>query len=488
MNRSKAAIFSSLVAAFLSSFLLPAQPAAADTPAATPEQKPMPGLDLARQLNDAFAAVADNVSPSVVVIEITEKPSRGRRGGMRRQAMGEGSGIIVSKDGYILTNNHIVDNAEKIKVYLRDGTMFLATLKGTDPQTDIAVIKINPGTTKLNVAKLGDSNKLRVGEFVMAIGHPLELKYSVTVGHVSALGRQLPTDSYADMPDDQEYIQTDAVINPGNSGGPLVNLAGEVIGVNSMMEGYTDPITGFTQNRGIGLAIPMKEARIIMDRLISDGKVTRSLIGIKMGQQLADSLEMFTLTGVEITEVLSNSPAEKAGLKVKDKIVAVDGLPVRSGRDLRIEVSLTKPGQSVMLSIERGESKKPMQIRVATEAEPTVDDSLVSVSSGRAPAPLAQSTEQDYGFIAKALTTDIADRYGVEVTSGVIVTEVVQGSQADDRGIVPGDIITTINNKPITSLRDFNVAIKSVTPGKELWVDGKFKDGRKSKMLRAPSQ
>ena len=485
MSRSKAAILFSLVAAFLSGFILPNRKALASSP--VPDQKSnLPGIDLARQLNDAFAAVADDVSPSVVIIEVTEKASRarGRRGGFRPPSMGEGSGIIVTKDGYILTNNHIVDNAEKIKVYLRDGTQFIGTVKGADPQTDIAVIKISPGDTKLQAAKLGDSTKLRVGEFVIAIGHPLELTYSVTVGHVSAVGRQLPSDSVESYQDDQEYIQTDAVINPGNSGGPLINLNGEVIGVNSMMEGYTDAFTGLTQNRGIGLAIPIKDAKFIMDHLIANGRIVRSQIGIRMSQDFADTLRL-TSTGIKVTEVVTNSPADRAGLKLDDKIVAVDGVPVKTGRDLRNEVAYAKPGQSVTLSVQR--DKKSLQIKVVPEAEPTVDDSLVTVSSGRS-VPTEPSTESLYGFAAKALTKDVASRYGVEVTAGVIVTVVVQNSQADARGIQPGDIITAVNDKPVTGVRDFAAAIKAVAPGNTLWMDVKSKDGTKSKMLRAPSE
>ena len=248
--------------------------------------------------------------------------------------------------------------------------IYRGEVRGTDPKTDIAVVKINTDGKELPVATLGDSDKLRVGEFVVAIGHPLELTYSVTVGHVSAIARQLPTDSYANISDDQEYIQTDAVINPGNSGGPLINLNGEVIAVNAMMEGYTDPITGITQNRGIGLAIPINEARVVKDRLISDGKFTRSIIGINMAQQSRDPLNILGLDGVSVAEVTHNGPADKAGLKTNDLIVAVDGMPVKTARDLRNQVALKKPGQTITISVQRDNSGKPLPIKVITEAEP----------------------------------------------------------------------------------------------------------------------
>ena len=245
-------------------------------------------------------------------------------------------------------------------------------MKGSIPQTDIAVVKINTGTTKvLPVAKLGDTDKMREGEFVVAIGHPMELTYSVTVGHVSAIARQLPTDSYANTPDDQEYIQTDAVINPGNSGGPLINLNGEVIAINSMMEGYSDPITGFTQNRGIGLAIPINEAKVVKDRLITYGKFTRSIIGVKPAPYFRDTLNILTQDGVElIRNHVANGPADKAGLKTNDVIVAVDGMPVKTARDLRNFVGLKKPGQSITISVRRDNNTKPLPIKVINEADP----------------------------------------------------------------------------------------------------------------------
>jgi serine protease Do len=498
MNRSKSAILLALVAAFIAGCIMPNRKAESKAdpktdPPASVRQAQFSGLNLARQLNEAFVAVQEKVSPSVVVLEVTEKPSRGRRGGSRRPPVGEGAGIIVTKDGYILTNNHIVDNADKIVVHLRDGRIFPAKLQGTDPKTDIAVVKISTGGKDLPVATLGDSDKVRVGEFVVAIGHPMELTYSVTVGHVSAIARQLPTDSYENLADDQEYIQTDAVINPGNSGGPLVNLDGEVIAVTAMMEGYTDPVTQFTQNRGIGLAIPINEARIVKDRLISDGKFTRSRIGIEMTHQLITGmLDILTLEGagegVGVASVIHNGPAEKAGLKPNDVIVAVDGTPVKTARDLHNQVSLKKPGQSITITVKRDNSSKPIPIKVITEAEPPpVEDNMVSISSGR-PNAVERTSESDYGFTARALTKELAAFYGVDGTSGVIITDVMAGSPAESRGIEPGDIIVKMNNKAISNLAEFKQAIRAVLPGETLTLDLKAKDGPEFKVLRAPSQ
>jgi serine protease Do len=488
MNRTKAAVLLAVVAAFIAGCIAPSRKSDPPAPAGHPDT---PGLDVARQLNEAFVSVAEKVSPSVVVLEVTEKPSRGgRRGGGGRggRPVGEGSGIIVTKDGYILTNHHIVDNADKIQVYLKDAREpFIGEVRGTDPKTDIAVVKIDTKGKDLPVAKLGDSDKLRVGEFVVAIGHPLELTYSVTVGHVSAIARQLPSDSYANISDDQEYIQTDAVINPGNSGGPLINLDGEVVAVNSMMEGYVDPITGFTQNRGIGLAIPINEAKLVKDRLISDGKFTRSIIGIIMAQQSRDPLAILGLDGVTVAEVTHNGPADKAGLKTNDVIVAIDGKPVKTARDLRNTVTLMKPGQSITVSVRRDNSAKPLPIKVTVEAEPApVEETLVSISPGRSTAP-ERTSESDYGFTARALNRALAAQYGVKDTSGVIITEVVPYGLASQRGIEPGDIITKMNNKPISTLDDFNKALKSVAPGGSLTMMVKSKGEEEFKVLRAPA-
>jgi serine protease Do len=500
MNRSKAAILLALAAAFIAGCIMPNR--TADPPATPAGRSELPGMDVARQLNEAFVAVAEKVSPSVVVLEVTEKATRRGLRGFPQRSVGEGSGIIVTKDGYILTNHHIVTNAARIKVFLRDGTTYMGEVTGTDPQTDIAVVKINTAGRDLPAAKLGDSDKLRVGEFVVAIGHPLELTYSVTVGHVSAIARQLATDSYANTPDSQEYIQTDAVINPGNSGGPLINLDGEVIAVNAMMEGYENPIYGFTVNRGIGLAIPINEARMVKDRLIKDGKFTRSVIGVYPWPESRDMLNILTMEGVRVARVSKDSPAEKAGLKTNDVIIAVDGAPVRTFRDLRNEVGFKKPGQSITVTVKRDNSSKPLPFKVITEAEaPPPEESLVSINPGRpspgqrtpqqrAPepgTPEPHSPELDYGFSVKALTDELAAQYGVDNASGVIITDVAPFGQAYLRDIEPGDIITKMNNKNISSMKDFDAALKRVGPADSFTMYLKLKDGSEAfKVLKDP--
>jgi len=478
MNRSKTAIFLALVAAFIAGCIVPAH-----------KGEPS-GLDLARQLNEAFVAVAEKVSPAVVVVVVTEKPTRSRRGGPRPPDTGEGSGIIVTEDGYILTNNHVVDNADTIEVTLQDGRKFKGEVKGTDPKTDIAVVKIKPTGPKLTVARLGDSDKLRVGEFVVAIGHPYSLAYSVTVGHVSAIERQLLPDDYEGVADnDQEYIQTDAVINPGNSGGPLINLNGEIIGVNAMIEAFTIPFSRQTINRGIGLAIPINEAKAVKDRLISDGKFTRSRIGIEMVNESKAALAFVNLDaqlvsdhaeGVKVQGILTDGPAEKAGLKAGDIIVAVDGTPVRTDRELKKEVSFKRPGQNITVSVLRDNKRLP--IKVTTEAVPAaVEETVAAVAE--------HSTESDYGFSIKTLTKELAGEYGVDKTSGVIVTGVQPFSPFSGRGgIVPGDRITKMNNKAVGSAKEFAEALKALAPGQQWTMELEGKSGSKFKVSHAPSE
>ncbi len=436
-------------------------------------------LDLARQLNEAFIEVADTVSPVVVVIEVTEKvsdksaqdgdsfwdllpPDLRRRfenpGGNPhtrkhyhpRKVEGEGSGIVVSPDGYILTNDHVVENAEKITVLFKDGKVYDGEVKGMDPESDIAVIKIK--AAGLTAAKLGDSDATRVGEFVLAIGAPFTLSYSVTVGHVSAKGRSFEGEmggAYAD----QDFIQTDASINPGNSGGPLVNLYGQVIAVNAMIEG---------PNTGIGFAIPINLAKRVMDHLINEGKYTRSWLGIRIGELKDDQdylgldrkLAPDTQDGVVVEEISPDGPASKSDLRPGDVITAVDGKNIRTARQLKDEIAAKKPGHAIVLDVVRG--KEHLALKVTPEALPDEQELASNAHTGN--GAIESST---LGLTVQALSKELADQYGVEATSGVIVTAVEQDSPADQHGIKVGDVITEINRQRISNPPQFRDALKA---------------------------
>lgn len=362
-----------------------------------------PALDMARQLNKAFIEVAEKVSPSVVVIKVAQKPREDalddpdnpfwdlmpkefreqyekEREKRRKRAQeeeeedkpkrapefnGQGSGVIIREDGYIMTNFHVVEDAEKIRVRLLDGRTFEGTLRGRDPQSDIAVIKIN--ATNLPAAKLGDSTAVRVGEFAVAIGAPFEFDYSVTFGHVSALGRSRVVPSFGMYSQgaimDQDFIQTDASINPGNSGGPLVNLYGEVIGINTLIRGL---------HTGIGFAVPVNLAKEVTEQLIANGKFPRSWLGVgirglREDEDLREEIKGAD-DGVLVTSIQPNGPASKSDLKARDVITAVDGQSVATATQLRNEIRKKKAGSAVTLDIVR--DSKPMKIKVRPELWP----------------------------------------------------------------------------------------------------------------------
>jgi len=334
-------------------------------------------------------------------------------------------------------------------VRFKDGKVYDGEVKGTDPESDVAVIKIK--ATGLTAAKLGDSDATRVGEFVLAIGAPFTLSYSVTVGHVSAKGRSFESEmgGYAD----QDFIQTDASINPGNSGGPLVNLYGEVIAVNAMIEGM---------NTGIGFAIPINLAKKVMNHLMNEGKYTRSWIGVGI-VDLRNERDYLSLDrkiapdvqdGVVVEEIGPDGPASKSDLHPGDVITAVDGKSVQTSRQLKDEIAAKKPGQTTVLAVVRG--KERLSIKVIPEALP----------SGQGLAARSRSSEGEaesapLGLTVQALSKELAEQFGISVTTGVIVTAVEPDSPADEQGIKAGDVLTEINRKHISNPRQFREALKA---------------------------
>jgi serine protease Do len=437
-------------------------------------------LKVARQLNEAFIELAETVSPSVVVITVTQKRDSEQLKQMHRlwralppemfdgempQRQGEGSGVVVRADGYIVTNNHVVDGADKIRVRLKDGREFDAEIRGTYADADIAVIKLKEKVGDLHVAKFADSEKVRVGEFAIAIGAPFELDYSVTYGHVSAKGRG----NIGGGPADQDFIQTDASINPGNSGGPLVNLDGEVIGLISMIRG------GGT---GIGFAIPANSVHEISDRLISEGKFTRSWLGIAMGtpeesQQLRDT-DQSTKGGVLVKSIRADGPASKSSLEAGDVITSVDGKSVASAGQLRGEIGRKMPGKDVVLEVLR--EKKTLRVKVKTEAMP---EQMMNASTQRGILPEWSAPGDSFGATIKPLTKDLAKEYELKsVTEGIVVTEVQENSEAAKLGLQPGDVITEVNGEAVASSKEFRKALKS---GKEKGARIKLlRDGAKT--------
>ncbi len=353
---------------------------------------------------------------------------------------GAGSGFIIAKDGYILTNNHVVADADKITVRLADEREFTAKVVGTDPQSDVALIKIDG--KDLPVLPLGNSDKIQVGEWVIAIGNPFELMQTVTVGVVSAKGRnRMGISEY------ENYIQTDAAINPGNSGGPLLNIHGEAIGINSAIFSKSG---GYM---GIGFAIPINMAKNIEQQLLEHGKVTRGWLGViiqDMNKDLAQSFNLKTDKGVLISEVSEKSPADKAGLKQGDVIQAIDGKAVENVAGLRNIIAMTAPGTKLVLKVIR--DGKTYSIPVTIGEQPADFESM-SKSAGA--SPLA-----NMGLSLQNLTPELADQFGYRKGQGVLIAEVDPESPAGRVGLQAGQLIEEVNKVRVHNLGELKKALR----------------------------
>ncbi len=342
---------------------------------------------------------------------------------------GLGSGFIISKDGYIVTNNHVVERAKEIQVILEDGESYDAKVVGKDPKTDLALLKINP-KKELKAVTFGDSDSLRIGDWVIAIGNPFGLGHTVTAGIVSAKGRSLGLGQYDD------FIQTDAPINPGNSGGPLFNLKGEVVGVNTAI------VAG---GQGIGFAIPSNMAKYVIEQLKTKGKVVRGWLGVLVQQvtpEIAESLGLKEPQGALVSDVTPGSPAEKAGIKRGDVIVEFDGHRIKEMPDLPKLVATTPPGKEVKIKIIRERQQKELKLKVGELKEESFSRH-------------ENSSNRDIGLSVSDITPEIASRYELKDRRGVVVTDVERGSVAEMAGFQPGDIILEINREPITSTDDY---------------------------------
>ncbi|HUK82462.1 MAG TPA: trypsin-like peptidase domain-containing protein [Verrucomicrobiae bacterium] len=461
----------------------------ATTPAWAKQSAPLADgdLDLARKLENAFVKVADQASESVVVItctshvggDVADDDNDNNDDEQFRQFDGtpfefffrnhrmpipqprdvdkEGSGIIYRKNGYIVTNNHVVDGADKITVRMKDGSEYDAKLIGADDRTDIAVIKVD--AKDLSVARLGDSDKVRVGQWAIAIGSPFELEYSFTVGFVSAKGRSAVFSRAGSAYED--YIQTDASINPGNSGGPLCNIEGQVIGMNTLIRGL---------NRGIGFAIPSNMVRDIADQLIGTGRIVRPWIGIGI-EPLADNKELSDTVkdGVVVKEIRPNTPAAKSDLKQADIIVGVDGTTVKSPKDLQLQILHKKVGQTVTLDVVR--DGKPIKVAIQT-AE--MNDELRTASHRGGSKPKSESA---FGLTVQTLTKDLAKQFDIGETEGVVVTDVADGSLAAEKGLQHGDVITEVDRVPVRNAEEFKAAMDKADAKKGVLIFLKHNGG-----------
>ena len=433
-------------------------------------------LEALRQTSKAFSAVAKNAVPAVVFVkvektietgstgapgapfqyndpfdffgdEFSERFFRGRRPRQPREyrQTGQGSGFIISDDGYILTNNHVVGEADTITVKTHDGREFGAELVGTDEKSDVAVIKIDG--ENLPTMPLGDSDSLETGEWVIAIGNPFGLAETLTFGIVSAKGR-----SAVGIADYEDFIQTDAAINPGNSGGPLINLDGEAIGINTAIFSRTGGSVG------IGFAIPINMAKSIKDQLVNEGKVTRGQLGVLISDLTNDVAEYFGLDStraVMVNQVLDGSPAQRAGLQAGDVILKIDGRDVNGMGQLRNSIASVAPGTTINLLVYREGKEKTLPVRIGE-----LTDTSLQVGVSQLPKTL--------GLTVQDLTEETRRRYGLGRAQGVVVSSVSQDSEAFRKGIRPGTIILSVNQKEIRSVEEFNKALQESAESKKV--------------------
>jgi len=377
-----------------------------------------------------------------------------------QRQQGLGSGVIVSKDGYILTNYHVVGGADEIEVKTSDNRSFQAEIIGTDSLADVAVIKIKEKVNNLPVAYLGDSDKLRPGDWAVAIGNPFSLSSSVTLGIVSALGRtgMGNANSY------QNFIQTDAAINPGNSGGALVNIDGELIGINTMIYSRSGG------NMGIGFAIPINMARKIMEDLIYEGKVSRGWLGVmiqELDQTIREALGLGNdIKGVLIGDVFKDQPADKAGIKRGDIVTAVDGKSVSNTNDLRNRIAAIQPGKKVPVKIIRNNKEVTLSVTLTGRDGEEKTGKPEEDKGGSNDKKENAGVAEKFGIKAGALTSELRNQLNVPSNvKGVVVLEVTGGSQAQQEGFAKFDIILEINRTPVESVADFKKVLKNVKEG-----------------------
>ncbi|MCG2814265.1 MAG: DegQ family serine endoprotease [Thermodesulfovibrionales bacterium] len=420
------------------------------------------------ETSKAFSEIANSVSPVVVNISTTKivkreapsffddpffnffGPSHDFGSPKKWKEQSLGSGVIVSSDGYIITNNHVIEQAEEIKVTLYDKKSFKGKIVGSDPKTDIAVIKINAGN--LPTAAWADSDKLQVGEFVLAIGNPFGLSHTVTMGIISAVGR-----ASVGITDYEDFIQTDAAINPGNSGGPLVNIKGEIIGINTAIFSKTG---GY---QGIGFAVPSNLVRSVMEDLIKYGKKTRGWLGVsiqRLTPELAEKFGIKDSDGALVGDVVKGSPAEKAGIMRGDIVLEYNGKKVKDADSLRNTVAQTKAGSQVNIKILRKGKEYNLIVTITEAPKEPGEAKIESVPED------ARRGEALAGLEVVELTKEIAQQLGLNRDEkGVVLLKVETGSAADEAKLRKGDVIQEIDTKKVTSINDFNKIAPTIKPG-----------------------
>jgi len=362
----------------------------------------------------------------------------------QRREQSLGTGFIISAEGYVLTNNHVINGADEVMVKLSDGRELKGEIKGADEKLDLALVKITDSHT-LPFAELGDSDALEVGEWVMAIGNPFGLAHTVTAGIVSAKGRVIGSGPYDD------FIQTDASINPGNSGGPLFNSVGQVIGINTAI------IAG--GGGGIGFAIPINIAKTVVSQLRDSGKVTRGYLGIRfqpLNADLAKSFGLETDKGALIANVDKDTPAERAGLKAGDIILEYDGKPINEGNELPRYVALTPIDKKVKLVIFRDGSKQDVSVVVGKLKDGESESAAVTGGSAE---------NEKIGISVQELTKELAGRFGIKDSKGLVVTDVKQGSPAEEMGVTAGALIIEINGQRPETVDKFNTVVSKLKKG-----------------------
>jgi len=448
--------------------------------------------DLLETMGKGFTRVAHEATPAVVFISVEKSVQfggmdphgfndpygffgdeflyrffgRGYSPPRRFRQSGQGSGFIISKDGYILTNNHVVGDSDEILVRLHDGREFKAKLIGSDPHSEVAVIKIDGDD--LPVLPLGNSEDLEIGEWVLAIGNPFGLSATLTAGVVSAKGR-----SGMGIADYENFIQTDAAINPGNSGGPLLNTRGEAVGINTAIFSRSG---GYM---GIGFAIPINMARDIQQQLVEKGRVDRGFIGIviqDMDGRLASSFGMDRPSGIIVVQVTPGSAGEKAGLAAGDVILKLNGRDVTATAAFRNEVANMAPGTDIRLDILRDDQTLTKEVTIGRlDSEETT-----------AFSPQDEFDTRELGISVDDLTPDIAQRFGYENVGGVIITEVQADSIAERAGLQPGHVITSVNRKPVANLSEFRQAIQAGGEGRSVLL--LVTDGQSTRFVALPRE